>query len=118
MTAAPPQEHQEGKQPYEKSANRFQCVDRLLCISAGSLCRAGSAARPVTPDAAPEAVELLNFIYRISGKHTLSGQHNFPADKDKQTVAACQGLGQDAGHFRKGLGFRQRRRQGFGLRPE
>lgn len=34
--------------------------------------------RPVTPDASEEAVALLNYIYSISGDHTLAGQHCAP----------------------------------------
>lgn len=33
---------------------------------------------PVTPNASPEAVALLNYIYSISGKKTLTGQHDQP----------------------------------------
>ncbi|MFH1198374.1 MAG: glycosyl hydrolase [bacterium] len=33
---------------------------------------------PVTPNASPEAVELLNYIHSISGNHTLAGQHCQP----------------------------------------
>jgi len=33
---------------------------------------------PVTPHASEEAVELLNYMYSISGKYTLSGQHCAP----------------------------------------
>lgn len=77
----------------------------LLCINAASPCRAGSDARPVTPDAAPEAVALLNFIYGISGQHTLSGQHNYPADTDRQTVAAAKAWGKTPAIFGKDWGF-------------
>ncbi|MBN1764531.1 MAG: hypothetical protein JW860_04675 [Sedimentisphaerales bacterium] len=35
-------------------------------------------ARPVTPDASKEAVELLEYLYSISGNHTLAGQHCAP----------------------------------------
>ncbi len=31
--------------------------------------------KPVSPDASEEAVALLEYIYSISGKHTLAGQH-------------------------------------------
>ncbi len=34
--------------------------------------------KPVTPDPSPEAVKLLNYIYTISGNHTLTGQHCNP----------------------------------------
>ena len=77
----------------------------LLCSIASCLGGAGNAARPVTPDAAPEAVELLNFIYRISGQHTLSGQHNYPADKDKGTVEAARAWGKTPAIFGKDWGF-------------
>ena len=83
----------------------FSLLMGLLCINASSLGGAGDAARPVTPDAAPEAVELLNFIYRISGRHTLSGQHNSPADKDRQTVQASRAWGKTPAIFGKDWGF-------------
>jgi len=40
----------------------FMALIGLSCIDASSLCGAESAVRPVTPDAPPEAVELLNFF--------------------------------------------------------
>jgi mannan endo-1,4-beta-mannosidase len=33
--------------------------------------------RPVNPSATREARQLLDFLYAVQGKHTLSGQHNF-----------------------------------------
>jgi len=33
---------------------------------------------PVNPNASPEARALLRYLYSISGRYTLSGQHNFP----------------------------------------
>ena len=36
------------------------------------------AQTPVTPNASPEARELLQYIYAVSGKQTLSGQHCAP----------------------------------------
>jgi mannan endo-1,4-beta-mannosidase len=39
---------------------------------------AGSLVQPVTPDASPEAIQLLQYLYRISGKHILTGQHCVP----------------------------------------
>ncbi|MEO5961548.1 MAG: glycosyl hydrolase, partial [Opitutaceae bacterium] len=64
-----------------------------------------SVVRPVTPGASPEAVELLNFFYRISGQHTLSGQHNFPADQDRHTVASAEAWGKTPAIFGKDWGF-------------
>lgn len=36
------------------------------------------AFEPANPQASPEARQLLEFLYSISGKKTLSGQHNYP----------------------------------------
>jgi mannan endo-1,4-beta-mannosidase len=40
------------------------------------------AQEPVTPNASPEAKELLGFIYSISGQQTLTGQHGYPLCSD------------------------------------
>jgi hypothetical protein len=77
----------------------------LCCIGVSSLFGGESPVQPVTPDASPEAVELLNFFYRISGTQTLSGQHNYPGDKDRQTVAASKTWGKTPAIFGKDWGF-------------
>jgi mannan endo-1,4-beta-mannosidase len=59
----------------------------------------------VTPDATPEARALLKFLYDISGQHTLTGQHNFPGDKDKHTKAALNAWGKLPAVFGKDWGF-------------
>ncbi len=83
----------------------FRVLIGFVCINASSLRAGENAARPVTPDATPEAVELLNFLYRITGQHTLSGQHNYPADKDRHTVAASRAWGKTPAVFGKDWGF-------------
>src|ERR1700690_2196482 len=77
----------------------------LLCLQVSLLRGADNLVQPVTPDASPEAVQLLNFFYRISGQHTLTGQHNFPADKDKHTAAAARAWGKTPAIFGKDWGF-------------
>jgi mannan endo-1,4-beta-mannosidase len=77
----------------------------LLCLNACSIFREGKAVQPVTPDATPEAVALLNFIYGISGNHTLSGQHNYPATDAQQTEAAARAWGKTPAIFGKDWGF-------------
>jgi mannan endo-1,4-beta-mannosidase len=89
----------------KKARVGFSVLMGLLCINASSLRGAESSVRPVTPEASPEAVELLNFLYRISGQHTLSGQHNFPADKDRHTAAAARAWGKTPAIFGKDWGF-------------
>jgi hypothetical protein len=68
--------------------------------------KAPSAARPVNPNASPEAKALLNFIYAMYGKKTLSGQMWAPFGGDEiETVHRITGKypairGQDFIHER------------------
>jgi mannan endo-1,4-beta-mannosidase len=63
----------------------------------------------VTAQATPEAVRLLQFLYDISGKHTLAGQHSVPlygslrlAGVQKQTTHYPALFGQDFGFSEPG----------------
>ena len=76
-----------------------------LSLAASALRAADAEPKPVTPNATPEAVELLKFFYSISGKHTLTAQHNFPGDKDKHTLAAAKAWGKTPAIFGKDWGF-------------
>ena len=61
----------------------------LSCLLLLVGCSSGTPA-PVNPDASREARELLSFLYGISGKYTLSGEHNFASDLvryDNEVVA-------------------------------
>jgi hypothetical protein len=49
---------------------------RLAAAQAGE--RAPSGPAPVNPHASPEARALLRYLDSISGKYTITGQHNFP----------------------------------------
>lgn len=60
---------------------------------------------PVTPNASPEARELLKFLYKISGKYTLTGQHNFPAEQMISTAAATRALGKTPALYGTDWGF-------------
>jgi hypothetical protein len=48
---------------------------------------------PVSPNASPEAKALLQLLYSISGKHTLTGQHNYPNTRDTFTREAAKYCG-------------------------
>jgi mannan endo-1,4-beta-mannosidase len=81
----------------------------LLFIFTSLLFGVDKTIQPVTPNASPEARALLNFLYDISGKYTLTGQHNYPNTKDRNTRFAAKYLGktpivysQDWGHARDG----------------
>jgi mannan endo-1,4-beta-mannosidase len=60
---------------------------------------------PVTGDASPEAKALLQVLYRISGKHTLTGQHNYPNTKDTYTLRTAQACGKAPAVFGQDFGF-------------
>jgi len=73
---------------------------------------------PITPNPSPEAVELLQYLYSISGKHTLTGQHCNPlvgstrlASVEKLTGYYPALFGQDFGFSAAGtwdgINFRQ-----------
>jgi mannan endo-1,4-beta-mannosidase len=57
---------------------RFWLYILLFCGSSLLTFAQEDLIKPVTPDASPEAVELLKYIYSISGKYTLTGQHCEP----------------------------------------
>ena len=54
---------------------------------------AGTAIQPVSPNASPEAKALLEFLHRNSGKYILTGQHNFPNTKDRNSQFAARYIG-------------------------
>ncbi len=66
---------------------------------------AAPTVRPVTPDAMPEAVALLQVLRDISGQHTLSGQHNYPATKDRNSQFAARYIGHAPAVFSTDWGY-------------
>ena len=50
---------------------------------------ASPAIKPVTPDATPEAVALFDMLQDISGRYTLTGQHNPPVGGDRNSRFAA-----------------------------
>lgn len=63
---------------------------------------------PVTPQASPEARALLKFLYQISGKHTLSGQHNYPNEQEYSTQLARQSAHKTPAIYGTDFGFAKR----------
>jgi mannan endo-1,4-beta-mannosidase len=81
----------------------------LLVLLAPTLRADGPAAVPVNPNATPEAKALLQLLYDISGKYTLTGQHNFPNTKSRNSDFAAAYIGKtpvifgsDWGHAKAG----------------
>jgi len=60
---------------------------------------------PVTPNASPEARALLAFLYDISGKQTLSGQHNFPNEQEYSTHVLAKAMGKTPAIYGTDWGF-------------
>ncbi len=61
--------------------------------------------RPVTPNPSPEAAALLNYIQSLSGRHTLTGQHNYPNTHDTSTQRAAKAWGKTPAIFGQDFGF-------------
>jgi mannan endo-1,4-beta-mannosidase len=60
---------------------------------------------PVTPNASKEAKALLEFVNSLSGKYTLTGQHNYPNTKDRNTQFAAKYTGQTPAIWSTDMGF-------------
>jgi mannan endo-1,4-beta-mannosidase len=63
------------------------------------------AVEPVTTNASPEAKALLELFYRISGKYTLTGQHNYPNTRDRNSRFAAKYMGQTPAIWSTDMGF-------------
>jgi mannan endo-1,4-beta-mannosidase len=77
----------------------------MLVPLVGLLCGGCSSIGPVTPNASPEAAALLKYIHGISGKYTLTGQHNYPNTKDASTQWAAKVCGRVPAIFGQDFGF-------------
>ncbi len=60
---------------------------------------------PVTPKASAEAKALLEVFYTISGKYILTGQHNYPNVKDRNTQFAAEYIGRTPVIYSTDWGF-------------
>lgn len=72
-------------------------IVRVICLTLALMgCPVlALAVEPVTPNASPEARALLQYLYDISGKKTLSGQHNAPLNGSTRLV----GMHKQTGHY-------------------
>jgi mannan endo-1,4-beta-mannosidase len=64
-----------------------------------------NAIDPVTPNASPEAKALLKYIQGLSGKYILSGQHNYPATGERNTLFASEYIGKTPIVWSQDFGF-------------
>jgi mannan endo-1,4-beta-mannosidase len=86
----------------------FLAIAALLVGLPGARSQAVPAV-PVTPRASPEAAALLRLLNKASGKFILSGQHNFPNVKSRNSEFASKYIGKtpviwgtDWGHAKAG----------------
>ena len=77
----------------------------LLCLGFSSLLSSDNNIKLVTPNASPEAQALLKFIYSISGDYTLTGQHNYPNAKSRNSQFAATYNGKTPVIFSTDWGF-------------
>src|SRR5690606_28791301 len=77
----------------------------MLLISFPTLYGQQYRITPVTPNASPEAVALLEYIQSLGGKHTLPGQHNFPISRDRNTQFASDYIGKTPAVWSQDFGF-------------
>ena len=74
-----------------------------FCIILSLIVRA--QVKPVTPDASPEAIKLLEYLYSISGRKTLSGQHCAPLEGSLNLPVLEKRLGVYPAVFGQDFGF-------------
>ncbi|MBN1779606.1 hypothetical protein JW948_00635 [bacterium] len=80
-------------------------VMTVLLAGSAFLPVAGEIPAPVTKNASKEATALLRFFYDISGKYTLTGQHNYPATKSRNSEFYHRYLGRTPVIFSTDMGF-------------
>jgi len=77
----------------------------LLAAMLGVSGWAQTAQEPVNPHATPEARALLAYLYSISGKATLTGQHTYPNEGARWSDRAYDLTGKYPGLFGQDFGF-------------
>jgi len=60
---------------------------------------------PVTPDASAEVRALLQVLHDLSGKYMLTGQHNFPNTRSRNSEFASRYIGKTPAIFASDFGF-------------
>lgn len=87
--------------PLQKSTLLFL----ILWLIATPLFSINDPVKPVTPNASPEAIALLKFFQTSSGKYTLTGQHNYPNIKGRNTRFAAEYIGKTPAIYSTDWGF-------------
>ncbi len=77
----------------------------LLCLCCQAVTAQEPTINPVTKNASPEARALLKFFYSISGEYILTGQHNFPNVRGRNTLFAKDYIGKTPVVYSTDWGF-------------
>src|SRR5690606_36476391 len=77
----------------------------MLSMSVATLYGQQFRITPVTPNASPEAVALLEYIQPLGGKHPFSGHHIFPISRDRNTQSASDTIGKTPAVWSQDFGF-------------
>lgn len=85
-------------------------MKRILCaflviLSTQLITIESIAQKLVTPNPTPEAVALYNYLSSISGKQTLTGQHNAPIEQSLQLSVLHRTTNQYPAVFGQDFGF-------------
>jgi len=88
-----------------KTFGHFRILFLILLCFFNGLASGGPDILPVTPHASPEAVELLNYIYSISGRQTMTGQHCHPLAGDSRLFIVYRSTKHYPALFGQDFGF-------------
>jgi mannan endo-1,4-beta-mannosidase len=89
----------------KNSTIKFWLLTIIIGIYSSSIYGTDDTTQPVTPNASPEAKALLKFIYSISEKYMLTGQHNYPNVKLRNTEFAASYIGKTPVIYSTDWGF-------------
>jgi len=106
---------QQGALSYRTLNNDFQMKNRFILFSLSLVFLTTSVTvfsserrivqEPVTPGASTEAGALLELFYSLSGKYTLTGQHNYPDTRDRNSQFAQKYSGERPAIWSTDMGF-------------
>ncbi len=88
--------------------NAFRHATRALLLPflfAAAPCGATPLIKPVTPDPLPEVTALYTFLQEISGRYTLTGQHNPPVAGGRNSQFAATYTGKTPAVWTSDFGF-------------
>jgi len=85
--------------------NSLRHASLALALVSGAVLVAQAPSEPVNPHASPEAKALLKYMYSISGKGILSGQHNYPLTIARWTNRVTDFTGKYPALYGQDFGF-------------